>query len=249
MKRWLIIVILAGASLFFYLNFFNTNAQLYTVEAALNSTHTQLESTKTELKATKGEVAATKTELEAVMVKIASTETELQSIKGQLQSAETELASTSASLSTIQAEMDEKETELVELQISHEGLMTGHGYTLTDPTYSALMRFLENDDTDKAEYIKGEYECAEFATNLCNRAEDKDIRCAYVSLRFPDGRGHAIVAFDTIDKGLTYIEPQYDDLVEIEIGKPFYQCIVPSGDYTYEKPDQDDTIEKVLVAW
>jgi len=235
MKRWIIIVILAGASLFFYLNFFNTNAQLYTVEAALNSTHTQLESTKTELK--------------AVMVKIASTETELQSIKGRLQSAETELASTSASLSTIQVEMDEKETELVELQISYEGLMTGHGYTLTDPTYSALMRFLENDDTDKAEYIKGEYECAEFATNLCNRAEDKDIRCAYVSLRFPDGRGHAIVAFDTIDKGLTYIEPQYDDLVEIEIGKPFYQCVVPSGDYTYEKSDQDDTIEKVLVAW
>ena len=249
MKRWIIIVILAGASLFFYLNFLNTNAQLYTVEAELNSIKVQMESTRTEMEATKGEVDATKTELEVVMVKIASTETELQSIKGQLQSAETELASTSASLGTIQPETDEKETELVELQISYEGLMTGHGYTITDPTYSEMMRFLKDDDTDKVEYIKGEYECTGFATDLCNRAEEKGIRCGYVSIRFPDGRGHTIVAFDTIDKGLIYFEPQYDDLVEIEIGKPFYQCVVPSGGYTYEKSDQDDTILEVLIAW
>jgi len=249
MKRWIIIVILAGASLFFYLNFLNTNAQLYTVEVELNSIKVQLESTRTELEATKGEVDTTKAEMESAMAKIASTETELQATKGQLQSAETELAAASASLGTIQAEMDEKETELIELQISYEGLMTGHGYTITDPTYSEMTRFLKDDDTDKVEYIKGEYECTGFATDLCNRAEENGIRCGYVSIRFPDGRGHAIVAFDNIDKGLTYIEPQYDDLVEIEIGKPFYQCVVPSGDYTYEKSDHDDTILEVLIAW
>lgn len=249
MKRWIIIVILAGASLFFYLNFLNTNAQLYTVEVELNSIKVQLESTRTELEATKGEVDTTKAEMESAMAKIASTETELQATKGQLQSAETELAAASASLGTIQAEMDEKETELIELQISYEGLMTGHGYTITDPTYSEMMRFLKDDDTDKVDYIKGEYECTGFATDLCNRAEENGIRCGYVSIRFPDGRGHAIVAFDAIDKGLTYIEPQYDDLVEIEIGKPFYQCVVPSGDYTYEKSDHDDTILEVLIAW
>ena len=107
----------------------------------------------------------------------------------------------------------------------------------------------EGDDTDEAQYIEGEYECIEFTTDLCNSAEEKGIRCAYVSVRFPDGRGHAIVAFNTIDKGLIYIEPQYDDLVNIVIGKPFYKCVVPKEGVTYVKPSHDDTIEEVLVAW
>jgi len=58
MKRWLIIVLLAGASIFSYLLYFNTSIQLYAVEAELNSTQTQLDSAKTELAATKGELVA-----------------------------------------------------------------------------------------------------------------------------------------------------------------------------------------------
>jgi hypothetical protein len=249
MKRWLIIVLLAGASIFSYLLYFNTSTQLYSVEAELNSTETQLDSAKTGLAATKGELDATKIELESTMVALATTEIELQATKEGLRSTETELASTSDRLSTTQAELDDREIELSELQINYEGLMTGHGYTIKDPSYNDMLRFLENDDTDEAEYIKGEYECIEFTTDLCNRAEEEGIRCAYVSVRFPGGKGHAIVAFNTIDKGLIYIEPQYDDLVNIIIGKPFYKCVVPKEGVTYVKPSHDDTIEEVLVAW
>ena len=249
MKRWLIILLLAGASVFSYLLYFNTSTQLYAVEAELNSTQTQLDSAKTGLATTKGELDATKTELESTIVALAGTEIELQATEEGRQSAETELASTLDRLTTTQAELDDKEIELSELQINYEGLVTGHGYTITDPSYNDMLRFLEDDDTDEAEYITGEYECIEFTTDLCNRAEEKGIRCAYVSVRFPDGRGHAIVAFNTIDKGLIYIEPQYDDLVNIVIGKPFYKCVVPKEGVTYVKPSHDDTIEEVLVAW
>ena len=127
--------------------------------------------------------------------------------------------------------------------------MSGHGYTIKDPTYNEMMLFLKTDDTDKAEYIKDEYVCTGFATDLCNNAEEKGIRCAYVSIKFPEGTGHTIVAFNTIDKGLIYIEPQHDDLVRVEIGKPFHECVVPKPGYLYEKPDYDDTIEEVLIAW
>jgi hypothetical protein len=61
MKRWLIIVLLAAASIFSYLLYFNTSTQLYAVEAELNSTQTQLDSAETGLAATKGELDATKT--------------------------------------------------------------------------------------------------------------------------------------------------------------------------------------------
>jgi len=249
MIRWVMIAILAGLSIFLYLFYFNTSAQLHTTKAELDYTKTQLDATKTKAEAAEAELASTNTELESTVNELINNETELQTTKEELQSAETELASTLHNLDTVQSELDEKGSELTELQTRYEGLMTGHGYTIKDPTYNEMMSFIDDDDTDKAEYIPGEYECTDFATNLCNRAEEEDIRCAYVSIRFPGGRGHAIVAFNTVDKGLIYIEPQYDDLVEIEIGKLFHQCVVPTGDYKYEKPAQDDTIEKVLVAW
>ena len=249
MKRWLIIILLAGASLFLYLLYFNSNTELHTVEAELTSTQEQLDSAKTGLAATEGELNATKTELQSTVIALDSTKIKLQAMEENWQSAETELAATLDRLSTAQAELDDRETELSELQINYEGLMTGHGYTIKDPSYNDMLRFLEEDDTDKAEYIEDEYECIEFTTDLCNRAEEKGIRCAYVSVRFPDGRGHAIVAFNTIDKDLIYIEPQYDDLVNIVIGKPFYKCVVPKEGVTYVKPSHDDTILEVLVAW
>ncbi len=263
MKRWLIIGILVGLSISLFWLFSNTNAQLRTVKAEFISTQTALDLTKTELEATKGDLNSTKTELaltneeldstkielESTSIKLGTTETELQSTKDELYSVETELASTLDSLDTIQAELDITRDALTDLEISYEGLMTGHGYTIKDPTYREMMSFLRADDTDKADYVKGEYECTEFATDLCNSVEEEGIRCAYVTLKFPGGNGHAIVAFNTVDKGLIYIEPQYDDLVRVEIGKYFYKCVVPKTGYFYEKPDYDDTIEEVLIAW
>ena len=249
MKRWLIIVLLVGVSIFSYLLYFNTSTQLHIVGAELNSTQQQLNSAEKGLATAKKELDATKTDLESTVVALSTTELKLQTTKEELLSTETELAATLDRLSTKQTELDDRENELSELQISYEGLMTGHGYTIKDPSYNEMLRFLEDDDTDKAEYIQGDYECIEFTTDLCNSAEEQGIRCAYVSVRFPEGRGHAIVAFNTIDRGLIYVEPQYDDLVDIVIGKPFYKCVIPKEGVTYTKPSNDDTILEVLIAW
>ena len=270
MKRWFTIVTLSGLCIFLFCLFLNSEAQLNTVKAKFNSSQealssteadlkskkVELESTKTELTLTEGELDYAKTELTATNTKLHTTETELSSTKEGLRSAETALASTQNSLTATQAELDitrnelaDREIELTDLQISYYGLITGHGYTIKDPTYSEMMRFLRDDDTDKAEYTVGEYECRHFSTELCNHAEEEGIRCSYVTVKFPDRNGHAIVAFNTIDKGLIYIEPQLDDLVKIEIGKYFYKCVVPKAGYYYKQPAYDDTIEEVLIAW
>lgn len=256
MKRWIIIGLLIGSGLYLFFLFSGTNVDLHEARAELNFTKTDLDSTKTELESTKIERDSTKIELESTKVTLGSKETELNSTKEELHSTQTELTSTLDKFNTTQSELEskreeltERETELADLQISYEGLMTGHGYTIKDPTYNEMMRFLRADDTDKADYIKDEYECVEFSTDLCNGAEEEGIRCAYVNIRFPDGKGHAIVAFNTMDKGLIYVEPQFDDLVRVEIGKSFHKCIVTKAGYYYEKPDYDDTIEEVLIAW
>ncbi len=270
MIRWMTIVILAGSGIALFLLFFNTDAQLNMVKAehkstqqTLSLTRTELDSTKIELESTEAELDSTKIELESTRenlnlavqelestsTNLDVTTTELQSTKEELTSVEKELASKLDSLSIMQTELDGTKDQLNDLEISYEGLLSGHGYTIKDPTYNEMMDFLKADDTDKAEYIKDKYVCTGFATDLCNNAEEEGIRCAYVTIKFPEGVGHTIVAFDTIDKGLTYIEPQHDDLVRVEIGKPFYECIVPKPGYLYEKPDHDDTIEEVLIAW
>lgn len=235
MKRWTIIVILAGLCLLTSMLLFNTNAELRTVKAQFYSAEIELESTKVELGATESELQLTKLELDA-------TETELSH-------ALDEMSITRAELEVTRDELVELETELTDLLISYEGLMTGYGYTIKDPTYNKMMRFLRNDDTDKNRYIEDKYDCKNYSTDLCNSAEAVGIRCAYVSIGYPGGIGHVIVAFNTIEKGLIYIEPQSDELVNVEIGKHFYECVVPKPGYYYEEPDHDDTIKEILIAW
>jgi len=108
--------------------------------------------------------------------------------------------------------------------------------------------FIEKDKTNREQYIEDKYICQDFAMDVCNNAEKEGIRCAYVIIHYPEG-GHAIVAFNTIDKGLIYIESQSDELVEPRIGKRFYKCVIAKPGYQYARPDYDDTIEKILVIW
>jgi len=118
----------------------------------------------------------------------------------------------------------------------------GHGYTLRDPTYQEALAFLGQDTTDKNEYDEDAYVCSHFARDVCNNAETNGFRCALVVIRNPDG-DHAIIAFETIDNGLVYFEPQFDDEVRVVIGKSYSQL------NNYVRSSFDDTIVGIVVIW
>ena len=124
----------------------------------------------------------------------------------------------------------------------------GHGYTLRDPTYKEVVAFLRKDKTNLNKYVEGTYVCSHFARDVCNNAESEGLRCAYISLIYPDG-GHTIIAFDTIDEGLVYFESQTDERAKPIVGKRYYKCVEPKPGYYYEKPSFDDTIIDILVIW
>jgi len=124
----------------------------------------------------------------------------------------------------------------------------GHGYTLRDPAYEEAVAFLREDKTDKNEYIEATYVCSHFARDVCNNAEVEGLRCAFIEMRYSDG-GHSIIAFNTIDKGLVYFEPQSDMIAKPVIGKRWYQCKEPPPGYYYAEPVYDDTIMDILVIW
>jgi len=125
------------------------------------------------------------------------------------------------------------------------GASLGHGYTLRDPTYKEAVTFFRQDKTDENEFVEdtyGVYVCSHFARDICNNAEKNGFRCAFVSLRYSDG-GHSIIAFDTIDRGLIFFEPQFDDEVKLIMNQSYSQL------NNYQNPDYDDTIEDILVIW
>lgn len=124
----------------------------------------------------------------------------------------------------------------------------GHSYTLIDPTYKQVIDFLGADKTNENKFDDDTYVCSHFARDVCNNAEDAGLRCALVVINYQDS-GHTIIAFDAIDEGLVYYEPQTDERVRPVVGKRFYQCVEPKPGYYYPAPDYDDTIKEILIIW
>jgi hypothetical protein len=91
---------------------------------------------------------------------------------------------------------------------------------LHNPTYKELREFLAVDETNLCMFVSGEFVCSDFAAQLNNNAEANGIRTAYVRIR-SENWGHALVAFETVDRGLIFIEPQSDKELELVIGEPF----------------------------
>jgi len=136
------------------------------------------------------------------------------------------------------------------LEVGARGDYEGWGCFVRDPTYAEVLKFISEDKTDKMEYIEGEFVCHDFAYMFKNNAYQKGYRCFYVHIGLLDG-GHAIVGFNSTDRGMMYIEPQNDYFVELEVGKNYWtECVIlPPGYHYYESPSYNDTIVHFKVYW
>ena len=115
---------------------------------------------------------------------------------------------------------------------------------LYNPKYTELQEFLARDQTDSNLFISGEYVCFDFAAALNNSAEARSIRAAYVRIRSREW-AHAVVAFETVDKGLIFIEPQSDREVRLVVGEPYaWQRAGARGTAYY-----DDSIVEIQIIW
>ncbi len=103
---------------------------------------------------------------------------------------------------------------------------------LKTPTFQEVRDFILRDPTSRNKFVPNQYECRHFATEVNNNAEAEGLRCAFVLLCFNRGQ-HAVVAFDTTDRGLVYIESQTDAAIHPEVG----------GKY------QGKEIKEILIAW
>jgi len=103
---------------------------------------------------------------------------------------------------------------------------------LRNPSFQELRDFILGDTTSRNSFVLYAYECRHFTTTVNNNAEAEGLRCAFVLLCFEQGQ-HSVIAFETTDRGLVYIEPQTDAAIHPEVG----------GQY------QGREIREILIAW
>jgi len=115
---------------------------------------------------------------------------------------------------------------------------------LRDPSYEEMRQFLESDDTDKNEWTWPDYVCMHFARDVKQAATAAGIRCAFVYIDYDEMKwSHFLVAFETADKGLVFIEPQTDKEMRVEPGEEY---VTTEGDPFF---GSTTTINRVVVAW
>jgi hypothetical protein len=85
-------------------------------------------------------------------------------------------------------------------------------------TYQQIVEFLDRDDTDKIKY-SDDFNCDDFTILLRDNAIKDGIKCGWVDLVLADkgkltSYGHALNVFDTLDKGLVYVDAQVDGIFD-----------------------------------
>jgi hypothetical protein len=104
--------------------------------------------------------------------------------------------------------------------------VASRGIVLRNPTYNEALSFIAADKTDRNKYVSGKYTCVNFAADFKHNAMAKGYRCAFVILEFQGGLGHAVNAFYTVDAGLIYVEPQTDEVLNLEVGQTLYGYVI-----------------------
>lgn len=103
---------------------------------------------------------------------------------------------------------------------------------LKNPTFQELKDFILKDPLSRKQFVLNEYECRHFATNVVNAAVTEGLMVGFVLLCFDQGQ-HGVVAFNTTDRGLIYIEPQTDAAIEPKVGRKY----------------EGKEIKEILIAW
>jgi len=86
---------------------------------------------------------------------------------------------------------------------------------VTYPSYSEVLKFIEEDDTDRQEYIEENYTfiCTDFTDRFISNFLKKGFFSCEAIIYLPNNSSHSIVAINTTDKGLLFVDPQNDKVI------------------------------------
>ena len=119
-------------------------------------------------------------------------------------------------LSGENSELKEDIEKLEIINAQHDFLLNRYkerGMILENPSLKEIKAFLRDDKTKYNDWTN-EYSCIEFSYEMITNAKAEGIYACSVIITYAN-TAHMIVAFNTTDNGIVYVEPQYGTIVEL----------------------------------
>lgn len=113
-----------------------------------------------------------------------------------------------------------------------------------NPTLKEVQEIVKKDNTDKLSYRDKVFDCKHFSFSLVNAFLKEKVHACVHLLEFDVG-AHSLVAVNTADKGIVFIEPQTDKIIyNLNVGDDYckeanWNCnwiiVSDSNCYSYKK--------------
>ena len=218
-------------------NVSSLQSETTTLNNEKSALETQVSSLQSELTTLENEKNTLETQVSILQANVSSLQSEVGSLENDKLSLETQVSTLQTEVASLESEVilsfnlgyAEGESEGYQLGYD-EGYVQGvedgpeSGWYIRDPTYDEAIAFTNSDKTDENEYTP-DYICYDFTADFDTNAFQMGYRCGFVYIEFSDS-AHAIACFNTIDRGLIYIEPQNDEIVTIAIGQTYLGYVI-----------------------
>jgi cell division protein FtsB len=162
---------------------------------------------------------------------VATLQSEITSLSNEKTALENHVSTLQANITSLQTEITSLENEVIEsYQLGYDAGYTqgvddaGSGWYIRDPTYAEAIAFINSDRTNENGFTD-DYVCYDFTADFNTNAFQMGYRCGFVYIEFDDS-AHAIACFNTTDSGLIYIEPQTDEIVDVEVGQMYLGDVI-----------------------
>jgi len=122
-----------------------------------------------------------------------------------------------------------------QLQEENQNLKNQKG--LINPSFWQLWDFIIRDNTELLEWDEN-FDCTEFSNQFIKNFAEKGFFACTTEISFDDDTGHIIVAVNTTDRGLFYVEPQTDYLIdskELKVGEDYCNIVNWDCDWIIKK--------------
>jgi hypothetical protein len=119
--------------------------------------------------------------------------------------------------------------------------VTSRGFDIVDPTYQQMSSFMAT-DTIHYNVYSSTYICWNFCNDYINEAFRAGWRCGFVYISYPNS-AHGAVCFNTTDRGIVFVEPQFNEIVRVALGLSY------SRDNGFTPATFNDTIMHFGIIW
>jgi peptidoglycan hydrolase CwlO-like protein len=230
-------------------NITSLQTEVTALENEKSALETQVSALQANISDLQSEVGSLNNDKIALEAQVASLESEITSLDNEKTALENQVSTLQANITSLQTEITSLENEVIEsfnlgydegeaegYQVGYDeghddgyaqGVEDGAGsgwYVIRDPTYAEAIAFINSDRTNENEYTD-DYVCYDFTADFDANAFQMGYRCGFVYIEFHDS-AHAIACFNTTDRGLIYIEPQSDEIVDVAVGRIYSGDII-----------------------